>query len=160
MRKRGRRESVNAAKSRLTTAVETSRVNAGLQKILPGRAFGSKLGVKRSMFKQRPKQQLNARVLPADAAVTADVEGEGAPDAGATADAPSTSAAVPSAGGSMRAPLHVGGVAGPSSSKAKVPLTMEDLLWTLKRDPVYSRSAVHYRIRSDYTAACAAAPAE
>ena len=153
---------MNAAKSRLTTAVETSKVNAGLQKILPGRAFGSKLGVKRSMFKQRPKQQLNTRVLPADAAAfaTANAEGEGAPDAGASADAPSTSAAVPFAGGNMQAPLHAAGVAGPSSSKAKVPLTMVDLLWTLKRDPVYSRSAVHYRIRSDYTAACAATAAE
>ena len=136
-----RKESVDAAKSRLTTAEEKSKVNEGLKRILPVRRFGAG---KRSMFRQRPKQQLNAHLLPAGPAAGASASGE---------EPAASGAAVPTAAPALPVP-------GLTKEEPKKVLGVEELLFVLKRDPVYARSAAHYRMRCEHTLAQAMAPAQ
>lgn len=131
---------MDAAKSRLTTAEEKSKVNEGLKRILPVRRFGAG---KRSMFQQRPKQQLNVHVLPSATGGGTATAGEGGGDAVAAAGAAQPAAAAPIA-----------------KEEAKKVLGTEELLFVLKRDPVYARSAVHYQTRCEHTLAQATAPAQ
>ena len=107
------------------------------------------------MFRQRPKQQLNARMLPAegggDQGAKPAQAGAVAGTAPATAGDAAAGEARPSATGS------VGGWTGAISQKEdKKVLGIEELLFVLKRDPTYARSAVHYRIRSAHSAKQAA----
>jgi hypothetical protein len=140
-------------------------VNEGLKKILPGRAFGSRLG-KRSIFKQRPKQQLNARVIEGDGDAVAPAAAGDVTAAGTAMDVdgatPSTNGQAPAAAATDSRPASgqaaIGGSGGfGSKGQNKIPLGVDELLFVLKRDPVYSRSAIHYRIRGDHAAAAAAA---
>jgi hypothetical protein len=151
-----RKETVDAAKSRLTTAAEKGRVNEGLARILPARRFGAG---RRSIFTQRPKQQLNARILPDTAAASRE---SGSPQAGegvvAAADA-SAARRWSGGGGLASTGLGVASVGAQKTSVNKKTLGLPELLFVLKRDPVYARTVVHHRIRSEFAAECAAAVA-
>ena len=149
MDRQRRKEDLDAAKSRLTSAAEKSRVNEGLKRILPGRAFGSRLG-KRLPFKQRPKQQLNAHVLP---------EGAGTPQADAAGSQPNTAADGAVQERSADGAAATASAVAPKAAPSKLTLGSDELLFVLKRDPVYARSAAHYRIRSEHAASAAAAAA-
>ena len=78
-------------------------------------------------------------------------------DAAAVPDAGAGVPPVPEAGGDVRAQgaagSAAGNAAGASTSAAQAPaklaIGMQDLLFVLKRDPIYARSAYHYRVRSE-----------
>jgi hypothetical protein len=138
---------LDAAKLRLTTAEEKSKVNEGLARILPVLRLGAG---RRSIFQQRAKQQLNARVLPA----------AGTPPEGATGPDPGVP---PAAAAALRisnpGSVQGGGSAGGAKDEKKT-LGLDELLFVLRRNPVYARSAAHYRVQSMHALRQAAAANE
>ena len=130
-----RKETVDAAKSRLQNVEAQSRVNKSLQKILPVRRFGQG----RRLFGSSVNT-LRGGGMPNVKAKQAGGSGNGG-----TAAAAGTSAPGEADGGAQRP--SVAKVSEPGVvKKTKQALTMQDLLPTLRHNPVHAHSQLHYQL--------------
>ena len=129
-----RKETVDAAKSRLHNAEAQSRVNVNLQKILPVRRFGQG----RRLFGSS-MSTLRGGGLPNVKVRQGGAGGGAAPAAGPSAPGEAD-------GGAQRPSTAKGSEPG-AVKKTKQPLTMQDLLATLRHNPLHSHSQLHYQLQ-------------
>lgn len=132
-----RKETVDAAKSRLHNAEAQSRVNESLQKILPMRRFGQGRRLfGASLNNLRGGALPNVKAKPADGAT------------GGTTQAAAAGTAAPGEGdGGAQRPLATKVSDLPGNKKTKQSLTMQDLLSTLRHNPVHAHSQLHYELQ-------------
>ena len=138
-----RKENVDAAKSRLGTAEAQNRVNENLKMLLPQRKFGQKrrlLGGKMSMLRANKMPNVMGPLATAND--------------GDEAQAPAASGGTPLSTHPSAAGGADGGVAGrarmvapteTSKRAIKQTLNMQDLLSTLRHNPTYAHSQLHYK---------------
>lgn len=131
-----RKETVDAAKSRLHNAEAQSRVNESLQKILPVRRFGQG----RRLF----GASLNS------------LRGGGLPNVKAKQGGSTNGTTVQAAAGASAPGEADGGAHRPAATKVseaggikktKQTLTMQDLLPTMRHHPVHAHSQLHYQLQ-------------
>lgn len=140
-----RKENVDAAKSRLGTAEAQNRVNENLKMLLPQRRFGQKrrlLGGKATMLRANKMPNV---LGPLAATPGAGTEGQAAAAPGGAGLASNAAAA---AGGDGGAPGRARVGAPPTDAAKKTvkqTLNMQDLLGTLRQNPTYAHSQLHYK---------------
>lgn len=138
-----RKVNVDAAKSRLGTAEAQNRVNQNLDKLLRPRQFGQRkrrlLGGRPSMLRA-DKQPNVMGPLPSKPEPASDVPGP-APSAGTTNVVALNAPGADVAAGSRP---RLGGMA--DTKQAKKTLTMQDMLATLRHNPRYAHSQLHYKL--------------
>lgn len=139
-----RKENVDAAKSRLGTAEAQNRVNENLKMLLPQRKFGQRrhlLGGKKAMLRADNMPNVMG---PLSATPAAGTESKG-PATPAGASLPGQSG-TPAAGDGAAVTLSRLGAATEASKRAvKKTLNMQDMLATLRHNPRYAHSQLHYK---------------